>query len=346
MMRENINEITTEKAESIEDYKSNVLDGEGNSGRKFLLQVEKATILANLRKAIIESENEEEVKEIFLSGYIKEKVLDPLGLNCYTSDGYIIIYSNDQNASYKKIIILCKSPGELATIEKELEARKQMIDYIVKKIRNKEEWDKCIGIIISDRIIFLVYDKNKSEWVVNGRYDLISRDRGFSKFMGAIRSLRKKALKIENIIEDFGFKSDIAKKAISLFYEKIINGKNKKLEVFFDEWLDFSKKRYNKDSFKEISKLAINYGIIKDANEIEKVNSEALFYAIQTYYAIILKLLAIETIYAYEGHEDSNGSYAAIINDKYIREGVEALKEILVDIESGYIFKKYGYRRV
>ncbi|MEM4959854.1 MAG: N-6 DNA methylase, partial [Nanopusillaceae archaeon] len=87
---------------------------------------------------------------------------------------------------------------------------------------------------------------------------------------------------------------------------------------------------------RELRELASDYGMSKN------VNYDALIFAIQTYYAFIIKLLAAEVVYLYGGGKFYK-SYIAELDDRYTYGGVEALKEALAELERGGIFKMFGY---
>ncbi|MEM4832065.1 MAG: N-6 DNA methylase, partial [Sulfolobales archaeon] len=188
----------------------------------------------------------------------------------------------------------------------------------------------------SDRIAFVRYYKPQDTWILRGPYD-ITRE-SVVKLIEAIRGLRRKALKVESLLNDFGPQSIIARRAVNTLYRKLLNSKNPRTRMLFDDWMRLFKQAtgYDPEKLKELRELASDYGIVGT------VNYDALIFAIQTYYAFIMKLLAAEVVYLYGGGRFYK-SYIAELDDKYASGGVEALRDALTELESGGVFKKFGY---
>lgn len=91
-----------------------------------------------------------------------------------------------------------------------------------------------LGVIISDKIAFVRYDDRSKSWALRGPYD-ISRETVI-RLIEAIRGLRRKKLAVDELLNDFDPKSDVAKLAVRTFYNKVINSKNEKVRVLFDDW--------------------------------------------------------------------------------------------------------------
>ncbi|MEM4593104.1 MAG: N-6 DNA methylase, partial [Sulfolobales archaeon] len=173
-------------------------------------------------------------------------------------------------------------------------------------------------------------------WILRGPYD-ITRE-SIIKLIEALRGLRRKALKVENLLNDFGPQSNIAKKAVRALYRKLTNPRSERTRILFEDWIRLFRQAtgYDPSKLKDLPKLASEYGIV------DKVNFDALLFAIQTYYAFIIKLLAAEVVYLYGGGRLYK-SYIAELDDKYAEGGVDALRDALAELESGGIFRKFGY---
>ncbi|MFP3191449.1 MAG: N-6 DNA methylase, partial [Thermoproteota archaeon] len=91
---------------------------------------------------------------------------------------------------------------------------------------------------------------------------------------------------------------------------------------------------YDPNKFKELKELAKDYGLEKS-----NINYDILIFAIHTYYALIMKLIAAEIAYLY-GNDRYYRSYSAELDDAYTSKGIEGLKNILQELESGGIFKR------
>ncbi|MEM4898480.1 MAG: N-6 DNA methylase, partial [Pyrobaculum sp.] len=125
---------------------------------------------------------------------------------------------------------------------------------------------------------------------------------------------------------------------MNALYKRLQNARNPRTKMLFEDWMRLFKQAtgYDSERLRELRELASDYGIGGG------VNYDALIFAIQTYYAFIMKLLAAEVVYLYGGGRFYK-SYIAELEDSYTRGGVEALKEALSNLESGGVFKRFGY---
>ncbi len=89
---------------------------------------------------------------------------------------------------------------------------------------------------------------------------------------------------------------------------------------------------YNSKEFEELKRFASEYGFSNSADY------DALIFSVHTYYALIMKLLAAEIAYIYGGGRFYR-SYIAGLDDSYSRKGLDGVKEVLRELESGGIFR-------
>ncbi|MEM0460533.1 MAG: hypothetical protein QXZ31_11745 [Thermofilaceae archaeon] len=298
-------------------------------------QIDIDDVVNCIRQSVAKARNEEEVR-IWVSSCIEEKILKPLGITQYGRYEYMLISGARVDALYGHVIVEFKAPGKLSSESDIARAKQQVIEYIRQEAPSKAEWDRYLGVIISDRIAFVRYYKPQDTWILRGPYD-ITRE-SIIKLIEALRGLRRKALKVENLLNDFGPQSNIAKKAVRALYRKLANPRSERTRILFEDWIRLFRQAtgYDPSKLKDIPKLASEYGIV------DKVNFDALLFAIQTYYAFIIKLLAAEVVYLYGGGRLYK-SYIAELDDKYAEGGVDALRDALAELESGGIFRKFGY---
>jgi hypothetical protein len=267
---------------------------------------------------------------------IENRILKPLGITQYYGKyEYTLISGARVDALYGHVIVEYKAPGKLSSLSDINKAKEQVKNYIQQEATSNAEWDRYLGVIISDRIAFVRYDKVRGIWLLRGPYD-ISRE-SIIKLIEAIRGLRRKALKVDLLLEEFGPKSQLAKKAVKKFYQKLLSPKSSRTQMLFEDWLRLFRQAtgYTPEKLEELKKLKEEYGID------QKVDHNKLLFAIQTYYALILKLLAAEVVSLYSGGRFYK-SYIAELDDKYSSGGAEALREALRELESGGIFKQFG----
>ncbi|MCG2867542.1 MAG: N-6 DNA methylase, partial [Vulcanisaeta sp.] len=290
-------------------------------------------VLLCIRGAVMQSHTEEDVR-VRVSNCIEEKILKPLGITQVGKYEYTLVSGARVDALYGHVIIEYKAPGKLSSGSDIQKAKEQVIKYITTEAGNKSAWDRYLGIIISDRIAFVRYDKRGDTWILRGPYEI--RREVIIKLIEALRGLRRKSLGVDEIVKDFGMNSPIAKRAVKILYEKLLNTKSDRTKLLFSDWMRLFRQAtgYDPSKLKELKELAEDYGLSGSG-----IDYDALIFAIHTYYALIMKLMAAEIAYLY-GSGRFYRSYIAELDDAYTRGGVEGIRAVLKELESGGIFRK------
>jgi len=292
-------------------------------------------VLTCLKTAARLAQTEEDLR-VRASFCIEEKILKPLGITQIGRYEYTFISGGRADALYGHVIIEYKAPGKLSTQRDIARAKEQVIRYIMKEAEVEARYKNFLGIIISDRIAFVRYDPITKQWLLRGPYD-INRETVI-KLIEALRGLRRKKLGVNELLADFGknpktgVMSPLAQKAIRILYNKLMNSKKSRVRMLFEDW----KRLFSQATGYSPSKLK---GLEKEYNlRAKNIDYDALLFAIHTYYALIMKLLAAEIAYLY-GTGRWLKSYIAELDDAYMR-GLEEFRRVLEELESGGIFKK------
>jgi len=113
-----------------------------------------------------------------------------------------------------------------------------------------------------------------------------------AKLIEAIIGLRRKALSAEELLKDFGPESRVAKESITTLYSKLL-GTSPRTQMLFEDWRRvFSQVcAYSPEKIRGLEEV---YGFKRDEADPEK-----LLFALHTYYALIMKLLAAEVASLY-----------------------------------------------
>ncbi|WP_456328313.1 Eco57I restriction-modification methylase domain-containing protein [Archaeoglobus sp.] len=295
------------------------------------MQIDLEKVITKIKQSVKKAKNEEELRH-WVSKILEDEVIskleEELKKSFTTRYEYTLISGGRADALYGHVIIEYKAPGKLCKDSDIAKAKEQIVRYIKNKAGVEEKFKSFLGVIISDRIAFVRYDDRKKDWILRGPYE-INRE-SVIKLVEAIRGLRKKKLAVEEILDDFGPKSDVAKFAIKVFYNKIVNAKSDKTKILFEDWKRLFSQvcAYSPEKLKGLEK---EYGL-KD------VDNTALLFAIHTYYALFMKILSAEIAYLF-GTGKWLKSYVLEIEDTYMK-GLKALKKALEDLESGGIFKR------
>jgi len=302
-----------------------------SSGAQLNSQLNIDEVTNCIRSAVNQALTEDDVK-VRVSACIEEKILKPLGISQVGHYNVTLVSGVRPDALYGHVIIEYKAPGKLSNQSEIQKAKEQVIKYIKDEAQDKSAWDRYLGVIISDKIAFVRYDKRNDTWILRGPYDI--RRESVIKLIEALRGLSRKSLSVDNIVKDFGPSSQIAKRAVKLLYERLLNARSERTKLLFSDWkrLFSQATGYDPSKLKELRELMAEYGL---AN----ANPDALIFAIHTYYALIMKLIAAEATYLYGGGRFYR-SYIAELEDKYAESGIDGVKAALSELESGGVFVK------
>ncbi len=207
---------------------------------------------------------------------------------------------------------------------------------IIEDIRGKGYKPLITGIIFDGlRVIFITYDVDLKRFDVDppfGYYEI--NESILRKIILRVAASYRKGLVASELSSRFGYGSSIAKKFVKTLYHKLVNPRSERTRSLFDEWYKLVSQAYPINA-PEIAEIASEYGFGKD----EEVDGAKLFYAIQTYYALILKLIAAEIAGLY--HDSAARSFLEVMRRT---EDPERLCELLSNLEEGGMYSAYGIR--
>jgi len=252
------------------------------------------------------------------------------------------------DAFYGLTIFEYKTPKiDLARSAKERdEALKQVYEYIslalkeqdirnlVKSIEFREFTPLIFGVITNGKqVIFVEYNVSTGELKVDPLSGAHPLDEiALRKIIVAVISSWKKRFTAVNLASDFGYSATLAKKAVRSLYEKLLSPRSEKTKVLFDEWRKAVSIAYPRFG-EEVKRVAELYGFRGD------VDGDKLFFAIQTYYSIVLKLMAAEI--ASKFYNTSIIAYLDYLEK--VRDPNE-FRRTFERIESGELFASLGIR--
>jgi len=290
-------------------------------------QIDIDKILVGLKHAAATASNEEELR-IKASAILESEVISKLGITPGRYE-YTFVSGGRPDALYGHVIIEYKAPGKLLKEPDVAKAKEQLIGYIKKEAEVEDRFKLFLGVILADRVAFVRYDEKTKNWLVRGPYDL-NRETVL-RLVEAIRGLRRKKLAVDELLKDFGPKSDTAIKMVNVFYGKVMSSKSPKVEALFNDWKRLFSQvcSYSPEKLKG---LEAEYGLSG------KVDYSALLFAVHTYYALVMKLLAAEVAYLF-GAGKWLKSYVAELEDANMK-GLDVFKRALEDLESGGVFRK------
>jgi hypothetical protein len=182
-------------------------------------------------------------------------------------------------------------------------------------------------------------------WVVDEPLPL--SEESLEIFLKNLEKLTSKAALIpENIIRDFAVgresRNKVAIDCIKAFYEELVQHSGKditKEHVFFEQWkIQFAEVHGSLEE-KKIDKqiLFISYGFSKD--DQKDFNVLAFFFALDSYYALLMKLLSYQVV----GYYTLSKLTGLPLRDWEVLDN-DDLKKKSADLEEGGIFRSIGIR--
>jgi hypothetical protein len=235
------------------------------------------------------------------------------------------------DALYGHLIIEYEKPKTFETRSGFEKAVEQVKRYIVDHAEVEARLPRYFGVVLDGyKIGFVRYREAVKGFESRGPFDVNKNT--VAKLIEAIIGLRRKALSAEELLKDFGSESQVARESIKTFYSKLL-GMSPRTQMLFEDWRRvFSQVcAYSPEKIKGLEET---YGFRKGEADPEK-----LLFAIHTYYALIMKLLAAEVASLYV--TPRVWSYLRALEDAYYV-GHEKLKDELKDLEEGGIFARLG----
>jgi hypothetical protein len=197
---------------------------------------------------------------------------------------------------YGSVIVEYKAPGTLSST-KDAGPNKAVIDQLKKRfydLRREENrnWNSMFGVGTDGKyFIFLRFRDDKwtdQEPLEVNRYSA-------ERFLWALYNLGQKGkpYQPEYLHGDFGAESPLAQEGIRALYEEILSTDSPKAEVFFSQWkiLFGEVCGYDVENLSDKVKKLADFYVVKG-----KPQPAALLFAVHSYYAILIKLLAAEIV--------------------------------------------------
>ncbi len=212
----------------------------------------------------------------------------------YVTSGRMDCFYNCINLEYKV-------PGAIDA-QNVYVARKSINETYIKEVHrqiegysNKEKINKnrILGVIFDGkRIIYTYY--LITDWHTSAPQDV--NEGSMEMFLKRLFSvnIRGRAVCVSNLVEDFGVNSKLSKSIVNCFYEKIKSCRNEKTKLLFEQWRALFREvsGYNSETVKlDVNEIVDLYNIKK-----ETIKLDYLLFAIQTYYAMFIKLLVTEML--------------------------------------------------
>jgi type I restriction-modification system DNA methylase subunit len=240
------------------------------------------------------------------------------------------------DAVYNRFVIEYEPPGSL---RKEPSARpnEHAVDQVKRYMAGLERIDRhkkerlAGAVLDGDFFIFVRFRDER--WHIDDPLPVDTHST--ETFLRYLLSLATElALTPDNLVRDFGENSNTARQVVPAFYAAVHNTENPKVRTLFRQW---------QRQFREVSGYDPAGGQLAPA-EVAKYYAvrdpspdlEHLFFAIHSYYAVFLKLLAVQVALYYLAPKVGTG-LAAVADYE-----TGKLRSYLDDMEQGGLLKQLG----
>jgi hypothetical protein len=208
----------------------------------------------------------------------------------------VTVATGRPDSVYGSVIVEYKDPGYLSS-NKEAAPNKALIEQLKRRFydMNREEhrnWQSMFGVG-TDGKYFIFLRLRDDKWT--DQEPLEVNRYSAERFLWALYNLGQKGkpYQPEYLHGDFGSGSPVAQEGVRTLYEEIQATDNPKAQVFFNQWkiLFGEVCGYDVENLSDkLMKLAEFY-LVKG-----KPQPAPLLFAVHTYYAILIKLLAAEIV--------------------------------------------------
>lgn len=236
-----------------------------------------------------------------------------------------VVTKKRQDATYGKVIIEYESVGKLSSHAGKEHALSQIKDDYLGIYRSNER-QKYVGIVFDGKTIIFV------RWVVD-KWDEDEREfdnQSFEMLVNYLVGLFKASF--SELPTLFGFNNAKTREALKTLYQKTFNN-DPRAKMLFDEW-HFRFKSIYGNSFNK-KKIKGHFKDFAKEIGIQEVEEGRLIFAIHTYYAFIVKIVASEV------SKNLFNVAKAQTHMKMLIES-ERLERELKEIEDGKFFRDIG----
>lgn len=277
---------------------------------------------------------------------ILEDAAKKAGMDLSPRDEYSVA-SGRVDSLYNKLVIEYKAPGKLkdsneGRTNQEIIAQTQGYILDVAK-RQKKEAHRLAGVVTDGRYFIFIRRFGES-WAVDEPEEVNATST--ERFLRLLFTLSKGAALIpENLIENFGPETMRAWRAVGALYQALHRHTSRdkgnplvlklfeQWRVFFGEATDYKEWSARIESKKEFRKFVA--GMKLDPKYVE---APKVFFALHTYYALLIKLVASLAAARFAG-----GGITVPFAEFVGKEG-KSLRQAFVELERGGLFRQYGIR--
>lgn len=244
---------------------------------------------------------------------------------------------------YNRLILEYKKPGVLTASNSSRANEaviKQVKGYILDVAKREKREAQRLAGVSTDGFFFILVRRVGEGWSVDDPMPV--NPASTEIFLRLLLSLSVGAALVpENLVEDFGPRTLRAQRAVRALYQALQNSKEPLVGKLFEQWKMFYSEATDYASWAEQIESKEEFRSFVKGMGLDPKRAEAarVFYALHTYYALLIKLVAWLTAARFAGEEASPKGLRHLA----AKTG-EDLREAFADLERGGIFREYGIR--
>jgi len=242
------------------------------------------------------------------------------------------------DAVYNRFVVEYEPPGSLRK-EPSWRHNKHAVEQVQRYLMGLERLDRhkkerLAGAVLDGNFYIFVRFRD-NHWHVDDPVPVSPHST--ETFLRYLLSLATElALTPENLVRDFGENTVVSRLAVPALYNALRTSDNPKVHILFHQWQRLFSEicGYEEGSTRlDLAKLAKSYGL-KD----EAISGLHLFFAIHTYYATFIKLLAVQIAHYYLVPKIGTGLAQVASSD------TQRLRAYLQKMERGGVFTDFGIK--
>ncbi len=242
---------------------------------------------------------------------------------------------------YNRLILEYKRPG---VIRDSNEGRtnqdiiQQVKDYVLDVAKRERREAHRLAGVATDGLYYIFVRRVGEGWTVDDPMPVTSAST--ERFLRLLFSLSAGAALVpENLVEDFGPRTLRAQRAVRALYTALHKSKHPLVLKLFEQWRLFFSEATDYKEWAERIESKEEFRIFIKGMGLDPKYAEApkVFFALHTYYALLIKLVASLAAARFAGGESA--PLSAFVS----KEG-DDLRNAFADLERGGLFREYGIR--
>lgn len=245
------------------------------------------------------------------------------------------LFNGCADAVYNRFIIEYEPPKSLRddnTFRHNQHAIGQVKEYLGSLVRRERHKPERLAGVVFNGDFYIWVRQREGTWHIDPpiKVDPTSTER----FLRTICSLStERALIPENLVGDFGENTNISRQVVPVLYRLLTENPPRRTDAPFQQWSQqFSEVcDYDQASKVNVAAQARTYGI-----KGGKIDPFRFFFCVHTYYAYLIKLLAVQIVHFYLMPRLGTDLRQAAAKDS------DDLRKYLTTMEDGGIFRQLG----